>query len=43
MNFIPLLMELFPYGFGIGFALYTCLSLLSFGVRKAISLLNIKS
>lgn len=43
MNYIPELMQLFPIGFGVGFALYTCLSLLSFGIRKAVSLLNIKS
>ena len=43
MNYIPELFVNFPYGFGVGFALYTCLSLLSFGIRKAVSLLNIKS
>lgn len=34
---------LVPFGFGVGFILETCLSLLGYGIRKAISLFNIRS
>ena len=34
------LLCVFPIGFGIGFALYTCLSLLGFGIFKALSLIH---
>ena len=43
MNNVVEIMSLFPYGFGAGFIIYTCLSLLSIGIYKAIGLLNFKA
>nr|DAW96760.1 MAG TPA: hypothetical protein [Inoviridae sp.] len=43
MNYVVEIMSLFQYGFGAGFIIYTCLSLLSIGIYKAIGLLNFKA
>lgn len=43
MNYVTEFLNLFPYGFGVGFIIYVCLSLLGFGIYKALSIVNSKA
>lgn len=39
-DYVSVMMSVVPYSFGVGFILYICLSLLGYGMNKAISLFN---